>query len=180
MFPRVRIGVSACLLGAKVRFDGQHKRDGFLVDELGPLVEWVSVCPEVEVGMGVPRESVRLVAGPGSGHAATPRMLGTETGADWTDRMNLFAASRVRALAREELSGFVFKSKSPSCGMEGVEIFAGAEAGAPLHTRGAGLFAAALARAFPQLPIEEEGRLHDRALRENFVERVFAYARPRA
>jgi uncharacterized protein YbgA (DUF1722 family)/uncharacterized protein YbbK (DUF523 family) len=185
VLPRIRIGVSACLLGAKVRFDGQHKRDAFLVDELGPQVEWVSVCPEVEVGMRVPRESVRLVGGhrpgPGPGRAgAAPRMLGLKTGIDWTDRMNRFAASRVRALAREELSGFVLKAKSPSCGMERVKIFADAEAGAPLHARGTGLFAAALARAFPNLPIEEEGRLQDPALRENFIERVFAYARLRA
>ncbi len=178
MLPRIRIGVSACLLGAKVRFDGQHKRDGFLVDELGPVVEWVSVCPEVEVGMGVPRESVRLVADRDRG--AGPRMLGVKTGADWTRRMNRFAASRVRALAREELSGFVLKSKSPSCGMERVKIFADADARAPLHARGAGLFAAALARAFPNLPIEEEGRLQDPRLRDNFIERVFAYARLRA
>ena len=177
MLPRIRIGVSACLLGAKVRFDGQHKRDGFLVDELGPLVEWVPVCPEVEVGMGVPREAVRLVAA--GARAGQPRMLGLATGADWTARMNRLAATRARALARQELSGFVLKSKSPSCGMERVKIFADVEARAPLHARGTGLFAAALARALPNLPIEEEGRLQDPRLRENFVERVFAYARLR-
>lgn len=172
--PRIRIGVSACLLGSKVRFDGQHKRDAFLADNLGPRVEWVSVCPEVEVGMGVPREAVRLVAArPEDG----PRMLGTGTGADWTSRMNRFAASRVRALTGEQLSGFVLKSKSPSCGMERVKVYAEAEAQTPLAARGAGLFAAALARAFPNLPIEEEGRLQDGPLRDNFLERVFTYAR---
>ena len=178
MLPRIRIGVSACLLGAKVRFDGQHKRDGFLVDELGPLVEWVSVCPEVEVGMGVPRESVRLIAG--RGRDGEPRMVGLKSGDDWTERMNQFAAARVRALAREELSGFVLKSKSPSCGLERVKIFPDVAARGPRDTRGTGLFAAALARAFPTLPIEEEGRLQDPRLRENFIERVFAYARLRA
>ena len=105
---RVRVGVSACLLGAKVRFDGQHKRDSFLVDELGAMVEWVSVCPEVEVGMGVPRESVRLLRDRG---AAGPRMVGLASGADWTERMRRCAAARVAKLAREELSGFVLKSK---------------------------------------------------------------------
>jgi len=176
--PRIRLGVSACLLGAKVRFDGQHKRDSFLVDELGELVEWVSVCPEVEVGMGVPRESVRLVAGARAD--AGPRMLGLKSGADWTARMNRLADTRVRALAGEGLSGFVLKSKSPSCGMARVKVYADVEARVPAHARGAGLFAAALARAFPTLPIEEEGRLEDPGLRENFVERIFAYARLRA
>jgi len=174
--PRIRLGASACLLGAKVRFDGQHKRDTFLVDELGPLVEWVSVCPEVEVGMGVPREAVRLVAGRAG---AGPRMLGLQTGGDWTARMRRFSAARVAALAREELSGFVLKSKSPSCGMERVKVYADADARAPLPDRSAGLFAAALKEAFPNLPIEEDGRLEDARLRENFIERVFAYARLR-
>ena len=168
--------MSACLLGAKVRFDGQHKRDTFLVDELGPLVEWVSVCPEVEVGMGVPRESVRLVAERGG---AGPRMLGLRSGADWTARMRRFSAARVAALAREELCGFVLKSKSPSCGMERVKVYADTDARTPLPERSAGLFAAALAQAFPNLPIEEEGRLADARLRDNFIERVFAYARLR-
>ena len=128
--------------------------------------------------MGVPRESVRLVAD--RDRAAGPRMLGIKTGADWTRRMNRLAAARVRALAREELSGFVLKSKSPSCGLERVKIFTNADASAPQHARGTGLFAAALVSAFPNLPIEEEGRLQDPRLRESFIERVFAYARLRA
>jgi len=175
--PKIRLGVSACLLGAKVRFDGQHKRDAFLVDELGGLVEWVSVCPEVEVGMGVPRESVRLVA---DRESPGPRMVGLKTGADWTARMRRFAAARVAALAREDLSGFVLKSKSPSCGMERVRVYPDTAARTPLTQKGAGLFAAALAEAFPNLPIEEEGRLEDARLRENFIERIFAYSRLRA
>jgi uncharacterized protein YbgA (DUF1722 family) len=104
-------------------------------------------------------------------------MLGLGSGADWTSRMNRFAASRVRALAGEQLSGFVLKSKSPSCGMARVKIYADAEASTPVAARGAGLFATALAHAFPNLPIEEEGRLQDARLRDNFLERVFAYAR---
>lgn len=174
--PRIRIGISACLLGSKVRFDGQHKRDSFLTDELGPLVDWVSVCPEVEVGMGIPREPVRLVR---SGDSDT-RMIGVSSGAEWTTQMNRYSATRVRALAKEDLSGFVLKSKSPSCGMARVKVFADADARIPEHARGAGLFAATLAAAFPNLPTEEEGRLQDPRLRENFLERVFAYARLRA
>jgi len=174
--PRIRIGISACLLGSRVRYDGQHKRDSFLADELTPLVDWVPVCPEVEVGMGVPREPVRLIAGRSGGG---PRMVGLSSGDDWTTRMKRFAAARVRALASEELSGFVLKSKSPSCGMARVKVYADAEARTPADARGAGLFAAALATAFPNLPTEEEGRLHDPRLRENFIERVFAHARLR-
>jgi uncharacterized protein YbgA (DUF1722 family)/uncharacterized protein YbbK (DUF523 family) len=172
---RVRIGVSACLLGERVRFDGQHKRNGFLVDDFGPLVEWVRVCPEVEVGMGIPREPVRLVA-----HRDGPRMVALTSGADWTARMNRFAEARARALADDDLSGFVLKSKSPSCGMERVKVYPDGESRAPTNARGAGLFAAALARRLPNLPMEEEGRLEDARLRESFIERVFAYGRLQA
>jgi len=169
--PRVRIGISACLLGAAVRYDGGHKRDAFLVDELGPSVEWVPVCPELEVGMGVPREPVRLVrAAPGT------LMLGVTSGADWTARMNALADARAEALAGQGLSGFVLKSRSPSCGPGGVTLFASAEPGAPAEPRGVGLFAAALVRRLPDLPIEEEGRLADAHLRASFLERVRAYA----
>jgi uncharacterized protein YbgA (DUF1722 family)/uncharacterized protein YbbK (DUF523 family) len=170
----VRIGVSACLLGSEVRYDGQHKRDGFLADELGPLVEWVPVCPEVEVGMGVPREPVRLVRGP----QGRTRMLGDMSGADWTERMDAYAEKRAEALAKRELAGYVLKSKSPSCGMERVNLYA-TEARTQPAKQGVGLFAAALMRRLPNLPVEEEGRLHDARLRENFIERVFAYHRLR-
>ena len=171
----LRIGVSSCLLGDEVRFDGQHKRDAFLVEELAPFVTWVRVCPEIEVGMGVPREPVRLVRG-SRGRAL---MLGTHSGADWTDRMKGLAACRAEELGREGLSGYVLKSKSPSCGMERVKIYPSRETnGAPDHT-GVGLFASALMERLPNLPVEEEGRLHDARLRENFIERVFAYARVR-
>lgn len=171
----LRIGVSACLLGAKVRFDGQHKRDAFLNDALAPFVTWVSVCPEVEVGMGIPRPPVRLVRG----SAGRSLMLAKPDDADWTDRMEALSAKRAEALARDDLSGFVLKSKSPSCGMERVKLYDAPDAkGAPERT-GVGLFAAALMRRLPNLPVEEEGRLCDADLRENFLERVFAYARVR-
>jgi uncharacterized protein YbgA (DUF1722 family)/uncharacterized protein YbbK (DUF523 family) len=169
----LRIGVSACLLGSKVRFDGQHKRDAFLTDQLAPFVRWVPVCPEVEVGMGVPREPVRLVKGP----RGRSLMLGNQSGADWTDRMEALAAKRAEALAKEGLVGFVLKSKSPSCGMERVKLYAAANTTKAPEPAGTGLFARALMERLPNLPVEEEGRLHDADLRENFVERVFAYAR---
>ncbi|MDB4979858.1 MAG: hypothetical protein JWM82_610 [Myxococcales bacterium] len=171
----MKIGVSACLLGAEVRFDGQHKRSAFLTEQLAPFVSWVSVCPEVEVGMGIPREPVRLVRGPGG----RTSMRANGSGADWTDRMNALAARRVEALAREELSGYVLKAKSPSCGMERVKVHADGETDAQPKRDGVGLFARALRERLPNLPVEEDGRLEDARLRENFVERVFAYARVR-
>jgi uncharacterized protein YbgA (DUF1722 family)/uncharacterized protein YbbK (DUF523 family) len=173
---KLRVGVSACLLGAQVRFDGQHKRDAFLADQLGAFVEWVSVCPELEVGMGVPREPVRLVRGP---HARTS-MVGVETSTDWTDRMETFAERRASELAKQDIRGFVFKSKSPSCGMERVKVHApGPRRGGPTAD-GTGLFARALMSRLPNLPVEEEGRLGDLGLRESFLERLFAYDRVRA
>ena len=178
----LRLGVSACLLGRPVRFDGQHKRDGFLVDELGPFVTFVPVCPELEVGMGVPRETLRLVRAPGKGpgKSEAPRLV-SRSGEDWTARMTAFARARVAALAREDLSGFVLKKDSPSCGVWRVKQYDddAAEPGAPSRD-GQGLFAAELQRLFPRLPVEEEGRLCDAKLRDNFIERVFAYHRLRA
>jgi uncharacterized protein YbgA (DUF1722 family)/uncharacterized protein YbbK (DUF523 family) len=167
----LRIGISSCLLGDEVRFDGGHKRDAFLTDILAPFVEWVRVCPEVEVGMGVPRETVRLVR-----IGDDTRMITTGSQIDWSDRMRAYAARRTRALATMNLRGYVLKKDSPSCGMERVKIYA--DSAAPSRT-GVGLFAAALKDAFPALPIEEEGRLCDPVLRENFIERLFAYDRLR-
>jgi uncharacterized protein YbgA (DUF1722 family)/uncharacterized protein YbbK (DUF523 family) len=166
---RLRIGVSSCLLGEAVRFDGGHKHDHFLTDVLGPYVEWVPVCPELEVGMGVPRESVRLV-----GDVEAPRMVGVRSGTDHTDAMRGFAAERVRQLATLDLQGYVFKKSSPSCGMERVRVYG--KGGMPARS-GRGLFADAFIRAQPLVPVEEEGRLHDPVLRESFIERVFAYRR---
>jgi uncharacterized protein YbbK (DUF523 family)/uncharacterized protein YbgA (DUF1722 family) len=161
----IRLGVSTCLLGENVRYDGGHKRDAFLVEELGRWVTWVSVCPEVELGMGVPRPSVRLVDADGE-----LRMLSPDTGEDFTARMTAFAAARVAELQKVELDGYVLKRNSPSCGMARVKVwgFSG-----PKRRDGVGLFASALLAAWPHLPIEEEGRLTDPLLRENFVERIF-------
>lgn len=170
-----RIGVSACLLGQAVRFDGQHKRDDFLNDVLAPFVTFVSVCPELEVGMGVPREPVRLVRG---AHRRT-LMLGTDSGADWTDRMNTFAVRRAQVLADDDLDGYVLKAKSPSCGMERTKLYDDVGPAARATRDGMGLFTLALRARLPNLPMEDEGRLHDARLRDNFIERVFAYARLR-
>jgi len=171
--PRLKIGISACLLGQEVRFDGGHKRNQFLTEVLGPHVEWVPICPEVEMGLGTPRETLRLVRVPGSQGL---RMITTRTGVDHTEGMNRWANRRLEALARDvpDLSGYVLKKDSPSCGMERVKTFR--SSGAPERS-GRGLFAAALMARFPTLPVEEEGRLSDPRLRENFIERVFAYRR---
>jgi uncharacterized protein YbgA (DUF1722 family)/uncharacterized protein YbbK (DUF523 family) len=169
--PRIRLGISACLLGDEVRYDGGHKRDPFLTTVLGPLVEWVKVCPEVEVGMGTPRESIRLVDEHG-----TIRLLTVKTGIDHTASMTAYSAKKVTELAAENLCGYVLKKDSPSCGMTRVKVYRNKEPGKRI---GVGLFAQALLARFPHLPVEEEGRLTDPRLRENFVERVFAYRRLR-
>jgi uncharacterized protein YbgA (DUF1722 family)/uncharacterized protein YbbK (DUF523 family) len=168
----LRIGISSCLLGDEVRFDGGHKRDLFLTGTLAPCVEWVRVCPEVEVGMGVPREPVRLVNVGGD-----TRMITTRTSIDHTDSMRAYAARRTKELESLGLRGYVLKKDSPSCGMERVKVYA-RDGNAPVRS-GVGLYAAILKQRFPELPVEEEGRLRDPVLRENFIERVFAYDRLR-
>jgi uncharacterized protein YbgA (DUF1722 family)/uncharacterized protein YbbK (DUF523 family) len=168
---RIRIGVSACLLGDEVRYDGGHKRDPFLTTILGPFVEWVKVCPEVEAGMGTPRESIRLVDEDGR-----LRLVTVKTGVDHTGLMTGYAAKRVVALDEDDLCGYVLKKDSPSCGMTRVKVYSGK---GPGTRTGVGVFARALLARFPHLPVEEEGRLQDPRLRENFIERVFAYRRLR-
>jgi uncharacterized protein YbgA (DUF1722 family)/uncharacterized protein YbbK (DUF523 family) len=164
-----RLGISACLLGQEVRYDGGHKRDHFLTEIFGPFVEWIPVCPELEAGMGVPREPVRLV-----GNATEPSMIAERSGRDWTTRMRRFSAARAVELKRLNLSGYVLKKDSPSCGMERVKIY---YAKGGVTRNGRGLFAAALTSELPLMPVEEEGRLNDPVLRENFIERVFVYRR---
>jgi uncharacterized protein YbgA (DUF1722 family)/uncharacterized protein YbbK (DUF523 family) len=165
----IRVGISSCLLGEHVRYDGGHKRDPYLVEILGRYVEWVPVCPEVELGLGTPRETLRLVR-----IGEDVRMVMPKTGQDYTDHMRTFADRRVRELEKEELCGYILKKDSPSCGMERVRVFDAH--GVPAKS-GRGLFADALLRCFPNLPVEEEGRLSDPRLHENFIERVFAYRR---
>ncbi len=164
------IGISQCLLGEPVRFDGGHKRDPFLTDTLARFVSYVPVCPEVEVGMGIPREPVRL-----QGDPASPRMVGTRSGTDHTRAMEAYSRRRALELDSAGLCGYILKKNSPSCGMERVKVY-GAEGGMP-GRGGVGLFARALMERHPLLPVEEEGRLHDPVLRENFIDRVFAYRR---
>jgi uncharacterized protein YbbK (DUF523 family) len=167
----IRVGISSCLLGQAVRFDGGHKRDTFLVETFGRFVEWLPVCPEVECGLGTPRESMRLVRVENE-----VRLLTVKTAVDLTSQLVGYAQQRVRELEPAQLCGFVFKKDSPSCGLERVKVYEGTS----LPNRsGRGLFASALVERFPNLPVEEEGRLSDARLRENFVERVFAYARLR-
>jgi uncharacterized protein YbgA (DUF1722 family)/uncharacterized protein YbbK (DUF523 family) len=168
----IRVGISACLLGEPVRYDGGHKRDPYLVETLGRYVEWVPVCPEVELGLGTPRETLRLVR-----IGEDVRMVMPKTGQDHTEGMRAFARQRMRELENDDLCGYILKKGSPSCGMERVRVFDAH--GVPAKS-GQGLFAEALLRHFPNLPVEEEGRLLDPRLRENFIERVFAYRRLRA
>ena len=169
MESRIRVGVSSCLLGNNVRFDGGHKLDRFLSDTLGQFVEYVPVCPEVECGFPVPREALRLV-----GDAANPRLVTSRTNVDHTERMVSWARERVAELEGENLCGFIFKSNSPSSGMERVRVYD--SNGVPSKT-GVGVFARIFMEHFPLLPVEDEGRLHDMKLRENFIERVFTLKR---
>jgi uncharacterized protein YbgA (DUF1722 family)/uncharacterized protein YbbK (DUF523 family) len=169
--PPIRLGVSSCLLGEEVRYDGGHKRNRFVTDLLAQFVEWVPVCPEVEVGMGTPRPALRLVR-----EGDEVRMLEIASGRDHTREMQRFAARRVRALRGLELCGYVLKKNSPSCGMTRVKVYS--EKGMPTKD-GRGLFAGPLMESHPNLPVEDEGRLNDAQLRENFIERVFAYQRLR-
>lgn len=166
---QIRIGISACLLGQKVRFDAGDKKDRYLTDILGGYFNFVAVCPELEVGMGIPREALHLV-----GAIEAPRMVGSKTGEDWTDRINKCNHKRIRELASETLSGYVLKKDSPSCGMERVKLYN--EKGMA-ERKARGMYAKALMDQYPLLPVEEEGRLNDARLRENFIVRVFAYHR---
>ena len=167
----IRVGISSCLLGEAVRFDGGHKRDPFLTETFGAFVEWVPVCPEVECGFGTPREAMRLVRVDND-----VRLLTVRTAVDLTDRMAAYTRRRVAQLDAQDLSGYVLKKDSPSCGLERVKIYG--TGGVP-EKSGRGIFARSLVERFPSLPVEEEGRLSDPRLRENFVERVFAYWRLR-
>ena len=167
--PPIRIGVSRCLLGEEVRFDGGHKRDRFLTDVLGRYVEWVPVCPEVEAGFGTPREAMRLV-----GNVEHPQLMTISSERNMTKPLVLFTQRKLETLEQTDLSGYIFKKDSPSCGIERVKLFSAK--GLPSRT-GVGLFARAFKERFPLVPIEDEGRLCDPSLRDNFVERIFAYHR---
>lgn len=166
---KIRIGISTCLLGKNVRYDGGHQQDRYLTDTLGRWFDWVPVCPEVEYGLPIPREAMRLVGDP-----ANPRLVTIKSGVDHTAGMLAWAQGRLAALAGEGLCGFIFKSRSPSSGMAAVKVYN--ESGMAVK-KGVGIFAGALMKRFPLLPVEEDGRLNDPLLRENFIERVFVYRR---
>lgn len=166
---KIKLGISTCLLGENVRYDGGHKLDRFITDTLGQYVEYVPVCPEVECGLPIPRESMHLKGDPDS-----PRLVTTRTKQDMTDRMAQWARNRVSELEKEDLCGFIFKSDSPSSGMERIKVYN--EKGMPVK-KGVGIFAKIFMDHFPLLPVEEEGRLHDPNLRENFIERIFTLKR---
>ena len=162
----IRIGISSCLLGEKVRYDGGHKLDSLIIEALGETFTLVPVCPEVGCGLPAPREMMRLEGAPDS-----PRLVAIESRRDLTSMMHDYCDRKVKELAREDIRGFIFKARSPSCGAFGVEVF---DNGSPIGT-GQGLFAAAVTRCLPRLPVEEEDRLHDPALMEAFIRRVLEY-----
>ena len=166
---KIRLGISTCLLGENVRYDGGHKLDHFLKDTLGSHVEWVPVCPEVECGLPVPREAMHLVGDP-----KAPRLVTVRSGKDHTERMFKWAKQKLAELEKLDLAGFVFKSRSPSSGISGVKVYT--RSGMP-YQKGIGIFPKEYMIRFPHLPAEDDGRLHDPRLRENFIERIFVYKR---
>jgi uncharacterized protein YbbK (DUF523 family) len=163
--PVIRLGISTCLLGERVRYDGGHKLDRFLVHTLGQFVEWVPVCPEVEMGLPMPRESMRLVGDP-----ENPRLIAPKSGTDHTQAMVAWARRRVEELASVGLHGFIFKKDSPSSGLLRVKVY---NEHGMAQRNGTGMFPREVMNRFPLLPLEEEGRLNDMPLRENFIERVW-------
>ena len=170
MTTSIKLGISSCLLGNNVRYDNSNKWDRFLTDTLGQFVEYLPVCPEMECGLGVPREPVRQVGNP-----LSPRLVTSRTKIDHTDRMTSWAKKRVWELEKEDLCGFIFKAGSPSSGMERIKVFP-EKPGMPTK-KGVGIFARIFMEHFPRLPVEEDGRLHDVNLRENFIERIFTLRR---
>ncbi len=166
---KIKVGVSRCLLGEKVRYDGQHKHDRYITGTLGRFFEWVGYCPEAESGLSTPRPAMRLV-----GTVAKHKLLTVNTGEDKTGVLTAWIDKTIPRIAGEELCGYIFKSKSPSSGMKGVKIYS-AEGG--VVGTGSGLFAARFMQEYPLIPVIDEGRLHDVGLRENFLEHVFVYWR---
>jgi uncharacterized protein YbgA (DUF1722 family)/uncharacterized protein YbbK (DUF523 family) len=165
---RINVGVSSCLLGEKVRYDGGHKQDHYITDTLGRFFRFVPVCPEVGCGLPIPREAMRL-----EGDPEEPRLVTIISRIDLTEQMLDYCRRMVTKLENEDLCGFIFKKNSPSSGLFRVKVY---NKGLPAKT-GRGFFADAVAKHFPLLPVEEEGRLYDMDLRENFIERIFAYRR---
>ena len=170
MKEKIKIGMSSCLLGEEVRWDADHKHDQYVRDVLGSYFDYVSICPEVDVGMGVPRETVALY-----GTLENPKMITKRSQTDWTKKMNHYTKNRIHELTKENLCGYVFKSKSPSCGIGKVPIYS--EFGSSRMRHGSGMFASSFVKVFPLVPVEDEGRLHDPVIRENFIVRIFCFHR---
>ncbi|MEZ4525484.1 MAG: DUF523 and DUF1722 domain-containing protein [Desulfobacterales bacterium] len=168
---KIKLGVSACLLGHEVRYDGGHKLNHFIRDTLGQFADFVPVCPESECGLGIPREALRLIGSP-----ENPRLIARQTQKDFTHQMRDWAQKRLNELEREDLCGFIFKKDSPSSGLYRVKVYQ--DSGQPVKS-GTGIFAKAFVQRFPLLPVEEEGRLNDADLRENFIESIFVFKRLR-
>ncbi|HAS87714.1 MAG TPA: DUF1722 domain-containing protein [Desulfovibrio sp.] len=166
---KIRIGIARCLLGEKVRYDGGQKLDRYIRDVLGQFVEWVPVCPEVECGMGVPREAIRLV-----GELENPRLVGRNSGEDWTDRMQEWGRKKLAELEQENLSGYILKHGSPSGAMGRMKVFGD---DGRIYYSGVGIWARMVMDHFPSLPCEDDGRLHDNGIRENFINRIFTFKR---
>ncbi|MFP4084819.1 MAG: YbgA family protein [Desulfonatronovibrio sp.] len=165
----MKIGISTCLLGENVRYDGGHKLNRYLRDELGKYVNYIPVCPETESGLPVPREAMRLVGDP-----ENPRLVTIQSRVDHTGRLEEWGRQKLEELDKENLCGFIFKAKSPSSGMERVKVYN--DKGHPVP-RGRGVFAGMFMDKFPLVPVEEDGRLHDPGLRENFITRIFVFNR---
>lgn len=167
---KLKIGVSQCLMGEEVRYDGGHKRNRFVTDTLSEYVDYTPVCPEVEVGMPTPREAIRLV-----GDAEAPKLVGIQSATDHTDAMNTWSEAKMPWIEEQSLDGYIFKKDSPSCGLFRVRLY-DEKSGIPTRD-GRGLYAARVVDTFPMLPVEEEGRLNDPPLRENFISRIYIYHR---
>jgi len=166
---KIKIGISSCLLGNNVRYDGGHQHDRYITDTLGRYFAWFPVCPEVEYGLGIPREAMRLVGNP-----ENPRLVTIHTNVDHTNGMRAWAKKRLKDLEQEGLSGFIFKSRSPSSGMTGVTVHT--PSGMP-NGESAGIFADAFMKYFPCIPVIDDSQLHDPHLRESFIERILMLSR---
>ena len=169
MTEKIKIGISSCLLGDKVRYDGNHSLDRFVTGTLGRYFEWIPVCPETEFGLPVPREPMHLFGTPDS-----PRLVTIKTGIDYTEKMLKWVETKLKKLEKENLCGFIFKSSSPSSGIGGVKVYM--PSGVVTKT-GKGLFGGAFMKHFPLIPVQDDGRLHNPGFRENFIERIFVLKR---
>lgn len=168
MEEKLTLGISSCLLGNEVRYNGQHKLNRYLRDILGRYVNYYPVCPEVECGLPVPREAMHL-----SGDPDNPRLVTVKTDIDHTDRMGVWAENKLDDMEKAGLCGFIFKTKSPSSGLRDIKVYNGKS----IKYNGVGLFAKAFTERFPHIPVEDDGRLNDPGIRENFIQQIFIYHR---